>query len=64
MSQAEQDARVWMDNYNVEAEKVIYKSTEAAWKYNTNLTQYNQQQSVSLSTLLSENMLFMVPRFI
>ena len=40
-------ARAWLVDYNEEAEKYFYDSVLASWIYNTNITDYNQDQSVS-----------------
>ena len=45
-------ARTWLDEYNVRSQVVIYESAEAAWNYNTNLTDYNQNAQVSVPNLV------------
>lgn len=42
-------ARVWLNQYNIDAEGVYYAYSEADWTYNTNLTDYNMGNSVSAS---------------
>jgi peptidyl-dipeptidase A len=43
---SEQDALVWEQQYNSQAQIVYYQSVEADWTYNTNLTDYNLQKSL------------------
>ncbi|XP_072926854.1 angiotensin-converting enzyme isoform X1 [Hemitrygon akajei] len=38
----ENTAKTFIDEYNTEAEKVWYESTEASWAYNTNITENNK----------------------
>jgi len=44
---SEQEALAWSEQYNHQAEIVWYQSVEADWTYNTNLTDYNLQQSLA-----------------
>ena len=44
----EQQARDWLDWYNDRAQEVYYEDVIGAWNYNTNITDYNQQRSVSI----------------
>ena len=41
------EARRWLDEYNTRAEQEYYKVIQANWDYNTNITDHNQQKSVS-----------------
>lgn len=43
----EEAARQWAAEYNAEAQRVWYENVLASWTYNTNLTDHNQQESVS-----------------
>lgn len=43
----EQVAAVWLQHYNLLASDVAYDAIEASWNYATNLTDYNQNLSVS-----------------
>ncbi|XP_057183701.1 angiotensin-converting enzyme-like [Triplophysa rosa] len=45
-SQTVVGAQTFVEDYNSTAEEVFYFSTEANWKYNTNLTVHNSQQQV------------------
>ncbi|XP_077996679.1 angiotensin-converting enzyme-like [Glandiceps talaboti] len=40
-------AEAYLDEYNAMAQEVYFKSVTASWNYNTNLTDYNQAQSVA-----------------
>lgn len=44
--QTEADAVLWEQQYNADAEVVWYEYVEADWTYNTNLTDYNMNQSL------------------
>ena len=41
-------ARVWLDEFNTQAEDVYYKTVEAAWNFETNATEHNHRNRVSL----------------
>lgn len=43
----EQVAAAWLQHYNLIASDVAYDAIEASWNYATNLTDYNQNLSVS-----------------
>lgn len=43
----EERARTWLKSYNNQAQIVWSMSVEADWEYNTNLTDYNLEKSVS-----------------
>ncbi|OCT62270.1 hypothetical protein XELAEV_18043354mg [Xenopus laevis] len=45
----EAGARAFADDYNSTAETILFKSVEASWAYNTNLTEYNSQQQILAS---------------
>ena len=45
--QTEEEARQWAEEYNAEAQVVWYDAQQATWIYNTNLTDFNQDESVS-----------------
>jgi hypothetical protein len=45
----EAEAARWLAQYNEESQIVYSKYMEAHWTYNTNLTDYNQQLTVSIS---------------
>lgn len=43
----EADAQRFINDFNSTAELILYKSVEASWTYNTNLTEHNSQLQVS-----------------
>ncbi|KAM9296895.1 LOW QUALITY PROTEIN: angiotensin-converting enzyme [Gastrophryne carolinensis] len=45
----EAGAQQFASDFNSTAELVFYKSVEASWTYNTNLTDYNSQQQIAAS---------------
>lgn len=45
----EADAQRFVADFNSTAELMFYKSVEASWTYNTNLTEYNSQLQVNAS---------------
>lgn len=49
----EELARQWLEEYNEAAEEVYHDTSIAHWNYATNLTDYNQQLTVSQTTHLS-----------
>ena len=51
---SEEDAARWANVYNIQAEILWYESTEADWTYNTNLTDYNMEKSVSKAGQLTD----------
>lgn len=47
----EQNATEWLKMYNTMASEIYYKDSIAAWNWNTNITDYNQNISVSTKNL-------------
>ncbi|ELU13139.1 hypothetical protein CAPTEDRAFT_175968 [Capitella teleta] len=47
----EEEARQWAEEYNAEAQVVWYDNVVASWNYNTNLTDYNQDESLKYSAI-------------
>lgn len=47
----EQKAREWLKIYNTMASEIYYKDSIAAWNWNTNITDHNQNISVSTKNL-------------
>lgn len=45
----EADAQRFINDFNSTAELILYKSVEASWTYNTNLTEHNSQLQVQAS---------------
>lgn len=45
----EEDAIDLLARFDAEAQVEYYNSAEASWTYNTNITDYNQQKSVSFT---------------
>lgn len=43
----EHNAREWLKIYNTMASEIYYKDSIAAWNWSTNITDYNQNISVS-----------------
>jgi len=46
-AQTEDDAIAWAATYNNQAEIVWFQAVDAEWEYNTNLTDYNLERTVS-----------------
>lgn len=40
-------ARAWLEEYNTAAQILFAQTTQAVWDYSTNITDYNQEKSVS-----------------
>ncbi|XP_072105103.1 angiotensin-converting enzyme isoform X2 [Mobula birostris] len=51
----ENQANAFIDEYNTEAEKVWYESSEASWTYNTNITEHNNKIMLEKSLILSNH---------
>ena len=60
----EVEAKKWLKGYNTDAEKVIYENVEAAWNYNTNLTDYNLNISVSIQLSYLNDLMFVINFYI
>lgn len=43
----EEQAKIFLDKFNQEAEDLSYQSALASWNYNTNITEENAQKMVS-----------------
>lgn len=45
-------AIIFLDEYNQQAMVEYYQDVSASWTYNTNITDYNQERSVSLNYIV------------
>lgn len=52
-SSDENAAREWLNSYNVKASEIYNKGTIASWNYDTNLTEYNKNITVSQISVTS-----------
>lgn len=43
----EEQARIFLEKFNTEAEELYHQSSLASWNYNTNITDENVQKMVS-----------------
>lgn len=50
----EEEATQWLAYYNDEASKQWNRDAEAWWAYQTNITEYNEQQAVCTPTLFTQ----------
>lgn len=46
-SDDEKQAKSWLVEYNKRASEIYYRDSVAAWNWSTNITDYNQNVSVS-----------------
>ncbi|XP_072270719.1 angiotensin-converting enzyme [Pyxicephalus adspersus] len=46
---SETEAQRFVSDFNSTAELIFYKSVEASWTYNTNITEHNSQQQITAS---------------
>lgn len=49
----EEDAKIFLDQFNTEAVPILYASTLASWAYNTNITDENADKMVRIQTAIS-----------
>lgn len=51
----ENAARIWLKEYDSKASETYHKESVASWNWNTNITDYNQNLSVSTNMYVLAN---------